>query len=62
MCELLSRRIYLVRFVSPKTNYLSTKVIVEQFESCELFIHGLRVLGLLFLHNLATCLDHGLHL
>lgn len=42
--------------------YLCSQVIVEKFESSELFVHGLGVLRLLFLHNLSTSLYHRLHL
>lgn len=43
-------------------SYLCPQVIVKQFESGKLFVHGLGVLRLLFLHNLATCFYHRLHL
>lgn len=46
----------------PKISYLGPQIIIEQFESSELFVHGLGVLRLLLLHNLSTCLYHCLYL
>lgn len=42
--------------------YLRPEFIVEQFKSSKLLVHGLGVLRLLFLHNLAACFYHRLHL
>lgn len=46
----------------PRMRYLRPEFIVEQFKSSKLLVHGLGVLCLLFLHNLAACFYHRLHL
>lgn len=60
-CICRTWRIHLFIQTFIKISYLCSEVIVEQFESCKLLIHGLGVLRLLFLHNLATCFYHCLH-
>lgn len=43
-------------------SYLSPQIVVEKFQSGQLFVHSFRILRLLFLHNLTARFDHRLHL
>lgn len=38
-------------------SYLCPQVIVKKFQCCQLFIHPFRIIRLLFLYNLPSCLD-----
>ncbi len=69
MQEIIHSALHFVQqgeFISLKSfqiiRYLCPEIIVEQFESSELLVHGLGVLRLLFLHNLSTCFYYRLHL